>query len=172
MLHRLFFSCSEHELLSSCSAQASHHSSFSCCGTQALGVWASAVAAPVLSSCGSWAPRAQAQSLWSMGLVALRHVGSSWTRDPTRVAIREALKQGFCFLGFFALRLCCCTQASCNEQRLLSSCSAQASHCSGFSWCGAATVWAQKLQRSGLIALRPVGSSQTRDQTCVPCIGR
>ena len=31
------------------------------------------------SSCGSWA-----QQLWHMGLVAPRHVGSSWTRDWTR----------------------------------------------------------------------------------------
>lgn len=32
-----------------------------------------------------WAPgsRAQAQQLWSRGLVALRHVEPSWTRDGT-----------------------------------------------------------------------------------------
>ena len=32
------------------------------------------------SSCGT-----QAQQLWRMGLVALQHVASSWTRDRTRV---------------------------------------------------------------------------------------
>ena len=36
---------SEWGLLSSCSAQASHCSGFSCCGAQALGAWASAVVA-------------------------------------------------------------------------------------------------------------------------------
>ena len=44
------------------------------------------------SSCGAWTQqlwltgtRVQAQQLWSMGLVALWHVGSSWTRAQTRV---------------------------------------------------------------------------------------
>ena len=31
-------------------------------------------------------PRAQAQWLWTMGLVALLHVRSSWTRDRTHVS--------------------------------------------------------------------------------------
>ena len=35
-----------------CSAWASHCSGFSCCGAQALGVWASVVVARRLSSCG------------------------------------------------------------------------------------------------------------------------
>ena len=35
-----------------CGARASHCSGFSCCGAQALGVWASVVAACRLSSCG------------------------------------------------------------------------------------------------------------------------
>ena len=38
-----------------------------------------------LSCCGAQAPDAQAQKLWLMGLVALRHVGSSQTRARTRV---------------------------------------------------------------------------------------
>ena len=45
-----------------------------------------------LSSCGTWAQqlwltgsRAQAQQLWCTGLVAPQHVGSSRTRDRTRV---------------------------------------------------------------------------------------
>ena len=39
----------------------------------------------------------------------------------------------------------------------------------GFSSCG---TWAQQLWHMGLVAPRHVGSSQTRDWTCVPCIGR
>ena len=45
------------------------------------------------SSRGTWAQylqlpcsRAQAQSLWRVGFVALGHVGSSLTRDRTRVS--------------------------------------------------------------------------------------
>ena len=45
---------------------------------QALGTWTSVVAARGLSSC-----RTQAQCLWCTGLVALRHVESSWSRDRT-----------------------------------------------------------------------------------------
>ena len=33
-------------------------------------------------------------------------------------------------------------------------------------------LWAQQLLHTGLVALQHVGSSQTRDQTHVPCIGR
>ena len=90
--------------------------------------------------------------------------------------------------GFLAvLGLHCRAQAfsSCGEWGLLSSCGARTSHCGGFSCCGA-----QALGRAGfsscslqalehrfcsrvcLVALWHVGSSQTRDQTHVPCIGR
>ena len=59
-----------------------------------------------LSCCGAQAPDAQSQQLWLMGLVALRHVGSSQTRAQTRVpcigrqtlnhcATREALQLVF-----------------------------------------------------------------------------
>ena len=37
-----------------CGAQASHCGGLSCCGAQALGMWASVVAAHGLSSCGTW----------------------------------------------------------------------------------------------------------------------
>ena len=33
-------------------------------------------------------------------------------------------------------------------------------------------VWAQYLWHAGLVALHYVESSWTRDQTCVPCVGR
>ena len=85
--------------------------------------------------------------------------------------------------------------SSYGEWRLLSSCSKQASHCSGpcsgaqalgskgFSDCGvrASAIVAPGLQSTGsvvvgggrgLVAPRHAGSSQTRDQTRVFCIGR
>ena len=43
LLHRLFSSCSEQGLLSSCGVRASHFDGFSCCRAQALGTWASVV---------------------------------------------------------------------------------------------------------------------------------
>ena len=55
------------------------------------------------------------------------------------------------------------------------------SRCTGFSSCGtwAQQLWlrgsraqAQQLWLTGLVALQHVGSSQTRAQTRVPCIGR
>ena len=88
-----------------CSAWASHCGGFSCCKTRALGTRASVVVAHGLSSCstlapervgfsscGAWAQQLQlvdsrtwAQQLWRTDLVARHHVGSSWTRDRTRV---------------------------------------------------------------------------------------
>ena len=62
-----------------------------------------------------------------------------------------------------------------------SCCGAWALECAGFSRCGAWTqqLWltgsraqAQQLWRTGLVAPRHVGSSQTRARTRVPCIGR
>ena len=99
------------------------------------------------------------------------------------------------------LGLRCCARAfsSCGEQGLLfvavrGLLTAGASHCSGFSCCGAralgawasvvvacalqqlwlagSRVQAQQLWPTGLVAPRHVGSSQTRARTCVPCIGR
>ena len=72
-------------------------------------------------------------------------------------------------------------------------CSAQASHCGGFSCSGAQALgtqasvvvahglsscgsWALECRLSiwcmGLVAMQQVGSSRNRDRTCVPCIGR
>ena len=78
---------------SSCSVWAQYlwHVDSSSCGTQALERMG-------FSSCGVWA-----QQLWRAGLVALQHMGSSRTRDRTRVpctgrwilnhcATREVLK--------------------------------------------------------------------------------
>ena len=60
-----------------CHAGASHSSGLSRWGAQALGVWASGVAAYGLCSAGS--------ELWCTGLAASQHVGSSRTRDRTGV---------------------------------------------------------------------------------------
>ena len=87
------------------------------------------------------------------------------------------------FIFFTVAGLCCCARAlpSCSEQRLLSSCNVQASHCSGFSHCGAQTLVSrlQQVQHSGsvvvargLVAPWHVESSRTRGWICVPCIGR
>ena len=55
------------------------------------------------------------------------------------------------------------------------------SRCVGFSSCNTWVQWlwntgtrmpAQQLWHTGLVALWHVGCSWTRDQTCVPCIGR
>ena len=55
----------------------------------------------------------------------------------------------------------------CSKRGLLSSWGTWASHCSGFSACGA-----QALECVSLAAPRHVGSSRTGDRTCVPCTGR
>ena len=76
-----------------CGARASHCGGFSCCRARPLGVRASVVAACGLSRCGTRALEsasfsncsAWAQQLWCTALVAPQHVGSSWTRDQTRV---------------------------------------------------------------------------------------
>ena len=39
-----------------------------------------------LSTCGTWAPEPRPEQLWCMGLVAPRHVESSWTRGQTHVS--------------------------------------------------------------------------------------
>ena len=56
------------------------------CGLSSCGAWA--LGCTVFSSCDAQAQqlwlavsRVQAQQLWHTGFVALRHVGSSWTRD-------------------------------------------------------------------------------------------
>ena len=68
-----------------CGAQASHCGGFSCCRARALGAWASVVVARGFQQLWLAGSRAQAQQLWRKGLVAPRHVGSSQTRDRTRV---------------------------------------------------------------------------------------
>ena len=59
---KAFSSCNKRGLLC-CGARASHFSDFSC-GPQALGAWASGVAAHGLSSCGTWA--SLTHGVWSV----------------------------------------------------------------------------------------------------------
>ena len=73
-------------LLCGCSAWAFHCGGFSCCKARSLGYAG-------FSSCSTlpqllWllGSRVQAQELWPMGLAVLRHVGSSWARDLTRIS--------------------------------------------------------------------------------------
>ena len=85
--------------------------------------------------------------------------------------------------GWVMSLLLCGLFCSCGVRGLLSSCSAWASRCSGFSCFGArapacrlqqlpdSRAQAQKLWCTGFVATRPVGSSWTRDGTCITCIG-
>ena len=76
-----FSSCSKPGQLSSCSAQASHCSGFSCCRAQALGAWASlAVALGLSCFTACWIFQDQESNLcplhWSVDSQALDHQGS------------------------------------------------------------------------------------------------
>ena len=91
----------------------------------------------------------------------------------------------FLFLAALGLHCYAWAFSSFSKQRLLSSCNAQASHCNDFSCCRAralgeqvSVVVARGLQSTGsvvvaigFVAPQHVGSSQTRDQTCVPYMG-
>ena len=88
----------------------------------------------------------------------------------------------YLFLAVLGLHCCWWAFSSCSEQGLRSSCGARASHCGGFSCFRAqalgpvgSVVAKHRLSSCGnrsLVAPWPVGSSQTRDQTRVSCIGR
>jgi len=85
--------------------------------------------------------------------------------------------QSYLFFYFLAaLGLHCSTRAfsSCSEQGLLSSCGVRASHCGGFSCCRAQALGHICFSScsKGSVALLHVGSSQTRDWTRAPCIGK
>jgi len=95
LLYGLFSNWGGQGLLSSCSVQASRFCGFSCCRARAPGHADSEVVAPRLWSTAS--------VVSVMGLVALQHMGSSWSRDQTCVsctggqilihwATREALR--------------------------------------------------------------------------------
>ena len=68
---------------------------------------------------------------------------------------------------------CCWALSGCSKGGSLPSWCTWASHCGGLFRCRAQAVgmWAQKLWCTGPVSLRHVGSSWTKDQTGVPCIG-
>ena len=84
----------------------------------------------------------------------------------------------YIFFKFIYFWLCLVLVAA----RASSSCGLQPSHCGGFSYCGpqalgpesfsCCSAWSRKLWCTGLVTPWHVASSQTRDQTPVPCIGR
>ena len=76
----------------SCGAQASHCSSFSCCGAQALGTRASVVVAGGLSSCG---PRALERRVSSCGAWAQLLRGLWDLPGPGHEPVSPALAGGF-----------------------------------------------------------------------------
>ena len=102
-----------------------------------------------------------------------------------------AAREAYIHIGCVGLQLCWVFIAaqffsSCGKQGLLSSCGVWAFYCGGVSCCradpraqGLHLFWfpgpraqAQKLWWTGLVVLWHVGSSRTRDQTCVSCIGK
>ena len=78
----------ERGLLPSWGAWASHRRGFSCRGARALGCegFSSRSAGFLGSSCGSWGLENKAQQLRCTSLVAVWHLGSSWTSDRTHVS--------------------------------------------------------------------------------------
>ena len=98
-------------------------------------------------------------------------------KGPPALEGKVILKKINLFSSLAALGLRCCMKAfsSCGERGLLSSCDARASPCGSFSCLqstGSGDCGLQSLWRLGFIAPLLVGSSRTRDQTHLSCIGR
>ena len=68
-----------------CSVWSSHCSGSSCCGAQALGHMGFDSCTWGYSSYSLWAPEYGLSSCGTQVIVVLWHVGSSWSRDQTRV---------------------------------------------------------------------------------------
>ena len=112
----------------------------------------------------------------------LRPDGGPVCADSLRKCSHLCTSEFYLFLAVLAL--CCYVRAfsSCSKRGLLSSCGAQASHCCGSSCCRARALGhtgfstcstrAQPLWCTCLASQQPVGSSQPRDRTCVPSVGR
>ena len=106
-------------------------------------------------------------TMWDVLCISMHLFHRMWDKD---VPIFSSL-----FIWFLAaLVLCCCAWASSSgrEWGLLSSCSVWALLWLLLFWSMSSRAWAQKLWFMGLVAPWHVDSSQTRDQTHVPCIGR
>ena len=80
----------------------------------------------------------------------------------------------FYFLAVLGLHFCARAFSSCGKWGTTLHRGARAFHYCGLSCCGAQApdAQAQQLWLTGLVAPQHVGSSQTRAQTRVPCIGR
>ena len=78
------------------------------------------------------------------------------------------------YLLLGTLGLCCCAGAfsSCSKWGLLSSCNAKASHCGGFSCCGAQALGHVDFSSCGLGLVAPwhVGFSRTRIKPASPAL--
>ena len=91
-----FSACGKQGLLSSCAAQASHCSGFSCCRAWVLGMQASVVAARGLSTCGTQAPELR---LSNRGFGALLPLGMWNLPKPGVEPMSPALAGGFLTSG-------------------------------------------------------------------------
>ena len=78
------------------------------------------------------------------------------------------------FLAAMGFHRCVRAYPSCSDRGLLCSCSAQVlTEVASLLWSTGSRVHRRReLPHTGLVALRRVGSSRTRDRTHVPCIGR
>ena len=116
-----------------------------------------------LSSCSMQAQQlwlagsiVQAHQLWHTGLVAPWHMGSSWTRGRTRVPFigRQILffKKFYLFFGYVGSSLLYVGFLQLWRVGATLRCSARASHCGGFSCCGAWALgaWASVVAACGL----------------------
>ena len=87
-------------------------------------------------------------------------------RGLSLVAVSRGYSSLWC--AGFSLRWLLLLQSTGSRRMGFSSCSTWAQQL----WLTGSRVQAQQLWRTGLVALQHVGSSQTRAQTHVPCIGR
>ena len=145
-----------------CGAQASHCGGFSCCRTWALGHASSRAQAQQLVAHGL--SRSAACGIFPAGLkpVSPELPGGFLTTAPPgkpRRGYSSLRCVGFSLWWLLLLRLQSTGSSSCGTwaQQL---------------WLAGSRVQAQQLWRMGLVALQHVGSSQTRAQTRVPCIGK
>ena len=103
------------------------------------------------------------EELWTFVCLQWRTEGSLWD-------FILLIYFWLCWVSIAALGLV----SNRSESGPLSTCDVQASHCGGFSCCGApgSVVAAPGLQSTGsAVALRPVGSPQIRDRTRVSRVG-
>ena len=79
---------------------------------------------------------------WNAFLVLTNQVTINLKRSG-EFSLPLFLKKMYLFLAVLGLRCCAGFFSSCSEWGLLSGCGAWASHCRGFSWCGAQALGAR-----------------------------